>query len=178
MQEQGWSRDEAGGGSTGVKNHRMGIAEFLMLDAMAPLATGSARMWRPLSTALAACRYTGRAATQALAERWECPPAELDSLCLHLQSVGLQASADALSRSVCPFRLPLPITLADCPCRMPLPSASGSFSHCIDPVRRPGGAHAYVAHATLDISLRGLCRQSWQAVGCRCWGIEGLASQQ
>lgn len=102
MQGHGWSRDEDSGGSVGMKNHRMGIAEFLMLDAMAPLATGSARMWRPLSTALAACRHSGRAATQALAERWECPPAELDSLCLHLQAVGLQASADALSRCDCP----------------------------------------------------------------------------
>eukprot|EP00892_Ulva_mutabilis_P002293 jgi/Ulvmu1/12064/UM083_0077.1 len=92
--DEGWLPDDR----VGVPHHRMGIAEFLMLDAMAPLATGSARMWAPLATALTACRVTGRAATQALAERWNCSPAEVDSLQLHLRATGLSASADALGR--------------------------------------------------------------------------------
>ena len=96
-----WSNGGSGAGgigAAGVRHHRMGVAEFLMLDAMAPLATGSARMWSPLATALAACRFTGRAATQALAERWVCPPAELDGVRLHLHASGLHSSADSLSR--------------------------------------------------------------------------------
>lgn len=97
VQDGSWSQDEDAE-ELGPEAHRMGVSEFLMLGAMAPLATGSVRMWRPVTAALAACRFTGRSATQALAERWKCPPSELDSLCLHLQSVGLHASADMIYR--------------------------------------------------------------------------------
>lgn len=96
-------QDEVGSGAPWQQHMSLQAAEFFVLRAVADLATGHERLWRPVATSLLSCKQAGRAGTISVAERWPCGganSADADAIALHLQSVALPECATAVKWSV------------------------------------------------------------------------------